>query len=75
MKTAIQLTISFEQILAIVKQLPVKQKIELSKELEKETLDTKLSQLLSKFKTDDLDDETILEEVEKARQEIYAKKN
>jgi predicted DNA-binding protein YlxM (UPF0122 family) len=73
MKTALQVDISFEQILSLVRQLPQKQKIELTKELEKEVIDSKLSQLLKTFKTKDLGLKTITEEVESVRQEIYDK--
>lgn len=73
MKTALQIDISFEQILSIVKQLPKQQKIMLTKELEKEAIETKLSRLLKVFKAKDLDLETITEETEIVRQEIYEK--
>ncbi len=73
MKTALQIDITFEQILSIVRQLPRQQKIKLTKELEKEAIDTKLSRLLKSFKTKDLDLKTINEEVENVRQEIYEK--
>ncbi len=73
MKTALQIDISFEQILSMVKQLPKQQKIKLTKELEKEAIETKLSRLLKVFKTKDLDLETIIEESEIVRQEIYEK--
>ena len=73
MKTALQIDITFEQILSMVKQLPRQQKIKLTKELEKEAIDTKLSRLLKTFKTQDLDLKTINEEVESVRQEIYEK--
>jgi len=66
-----QLDISFEQILALVKQLPLKEKRRLSQELEKEAIDSKLSRLLKTFKTKDLDMKTITEEVESVRQDIY----
>lgn len=68
-----QIDLSYEQILSVVKQLPRQQKIKLSKELEKEGIDTKLSRLLKVFKTKDLDLSTITEEVENVRQEIYEK--
>lgn len=38
MKSALQIDLTFEQILSLVKQLPKKQKIKLSKELEKEAI-------------------------------------
>ncbi|MFM7352192.1 MAG: type II toxin-antitoxin system VapB15 family antitoxin [Microcystis aeruginosa] len=66
-----QLTLNFYQILDLVKQLPESDKIQLSKELEKETLNHKLTQLLETFKTDELSLETITEEVEEVRAEIY----
>ncbi|MFM6061033.1 MAG: type II toxin-antitoxin system VapB15 family antitoxin [Microcystis panniformis] len=66
-----QLSLNFDQILDLVKQLPESDKIQLSKELEKETLNHKLTQLLETFKTDELSLETITEEVEEVRAEIY----
>ncbi len=72
MKTALQIELTFEQILSMVKQLPRQQKIKLSKELEKEGIETKLSSLLKTFRTDELSQETLTEEVESVRQEIYA---
>jgi predicted DNA-binding protein YlxM (UPF0122 family) len=74
MKAALQTDLTFEQILSIVQQLPQQQKIRLSKELEKELIDSKLSELLSVFKTKDLDLDTLAEEVEQVRQEIYDQK-
>lgn len=73
MKTAIQIDLTFEQILSIVRQLPKEEKLRLTKELEKEAIDKKLSRLLSEFKTDDLDEKTIIEEVESVRQKLYDK--
>lgn len=74
MKAALQIEVTFEQILTLVKSLPNKQKIQLSKELEKDVIDSKLSKLLEIFKTDDLSLETIDAEVEQVRQEIYDEK-
>ena len=48
-------------------------KIKLSKELEKDAVDTKLSQLLQAFENKAIDSELISEEVESVRQEIYDK--
>jgi hypothetical protein len=71
MKAALQIEITFDQILALVKQLPKQQKIKLTKELEKEAIDTKLSALLNDFRTDELSLETINKESEIVRQQIY----
>jgi len=74
MKTALQIDITFDQLLSMVKQLPRQQKLRLTKELEKETIDSKLSQLLKTFKTKELDLKTINEEIELVRQKIHEKK-
>lgn len=71
MKPALQIDVTFEQILSIVKQLPQQQKIKLTKELEKEGINSKLTRLLQTFKTKELNLKTIDEETEKVRQEIY----
>ncbi|MDY6807065.1 MAG: hypothetical protein SXA11_25090 [Cyanobacteriota bacterium] len=63
---------TFEQILTLVKQLPTPQKSILSKKLEKATLNTRLTELLNSFQTEDISLETITEEVEAVRAEIYA---
>ncbi len=65
-----QIDISFEQILSLVKQLPREVKIGRTRELEKEAIDTKLSRLLKTFRNEL---KTITEEVESVRQEIYAR--
>jgi hypothetical protein len=69
-----QLPLNFEQVLALVKQLPYPPKLQLSQELEKELLNSKLTVLLESFKTDELSLETIDQEVEAVRAEIYARK-
>ncbi|MBK1986723.1 hypothetical protein A0J48_004065 [Sphaerospermopsis aphanizomenoides BCCUSP55] len=69
-----QLNLTFEQILTLVKQLSDSEKLLLSKELEKETLNKKLTALLELSQTNELSLEEITEEVEIARSEIYARK-
>ncbi len=69
----INIEVEFSQILDLVRQLTKKEKIKLSKELEKEIIETKLSSLLKAFKTDELDQTTIDREVEIVRAELYAK--
>ena len=71
MKTALEIDLTFNQILSIVKQLPKQQKLRLTKELEKEAIGSKLSRLLKTFKTKDLDLKIITEEAEIVRQKIY----
>lgn len=74
MKTeSFHISLSFNQILELVRQLPRNQKIKLSKELEKEAIDTKLSELLATFRTEELSLDSIDEEVELVREELYAK--
>jgi len=74
MKTGdFNIDLGFEQILNLVRQLPKKEKIRLSKELEREIIDTKLTMLLKAFRTDELDQNTIDKEVEDVRTELYAK--
>ena len=71
MKADLNISLTFRQILDLVKQLPRQQKIRLTKELEKEAIDSNLSQILQSFKTDALSQEIIDEEVEAVRQELY----
>ena len=73
MKTSMQIDLTFDQILSIVRQLPYQQKIELTKELEKEAVSSRLSYLLKIFRAKDLNLDAITEEVEAVRQEIYEK--
>ena len=74
MNTNYKISLSFGQVLEVVRQLPVNEKIKLSKELEKDTKNKKLTELLNSFKTDELSEDLINEEVELVRQELYAKK-
>jgi hypothetical protein len=49
---AYKISLSYNQILDLVRQLPVKDKAKLSNELAKVATDKRLSRLLSAFKTD-----------------------
>ncbi|MBS9396008.1 MAG: hypothetical protein HEQ29_23830 [Dolichospermum sp. LBC05a] len=75
LRNTYQLPLTFDQILSLVKQLSNSEKLLLSKELEKETLNNKLTELLERFHTDELSLEEITEEVEIVRSQIYARKN
>jgi hypothetical protein len=67
------LDVEFDQILRLVKQLTKKEKMKLSKELEKDIIDARLTSLLEAFKTDALDQHTIDKETEIVRAQVYAK--
>ena len=71
MRNALQIDITYDQVLSLVKQLPVKDKIKLTKELEKEGIESKLTRLLDTFKTKELSMSVINKEVETVRQKIY----
>lgn len=66
--------ISFKELVTLVKQLTPKDKIKLSKELEREIINNKFSDLLKVFHSDELDESLINEEVEIVRQQIYETK-
>lgn len=67
-----QINLEFNQILNLVRQLSRKEKLRLSKELEREIINAKLSSLLNAFKTDELDSEVIKHEAEIVRSQLYA---
>ncbi|MEI6695184.1 MAG: hypothetical protein WCO13_03860 [Bacteroidota bacterium] len=69
----LNLPLTYNQIISLVEQLPINEKIKLGKKIAEEALDEKLTRLLNSFKTDELQDEIITEEVENVRKELYAK--
>ncbi|MEQ9468433.1 MAG: hypothetical protein RLN88_13545 [Ekhidna sp.] len=68
------MNLSFSQILELVRNLPGEQKIKISRELEKETIGSKLTELLTTFRTDKLSMNEITSEVEQVRQDLYDKR-
>jgi len=70
----LNLPLTYNQIIGLVRQLPVAEKIRLGQEIAKETLDVRLTRLLGLFKTNELSEEIISKEVELVRAELYAKK-
>ncbi len=76
-----QISLNFEQILELVKQLPQEDKLQLIKELEqsacdypKGTLrDRKFTELLEAFQANEIDLATINQEVEIVRAELYSR--
>jgi hypothetical protein len=71
MSAALHVDLTFDQVLALVRQLPRQEKIRLTRELEKEGIETKLSGLLETFRTEELSLDTINEEAEIVRQQMY----
>ena len=69
-----KLPLSFDQIVELIRQLPKKEKISLSRELEKDLINSKLSELLNAFKTNELSFSVITNEVLKERRKRYASK-
>jgi len=68
------MNLSFSQILELVRNLPGEQKIKISRELEKEIIGFKLTELLTAFRTDKLSMNEITSEVEQVRQDLYDKR-
>jgi hypothetical protein len=66
-----KVALNFNQIVQLVKQLPVSDKVKLSKELEKEAIDSKLSKILKLLKTNELTDDEITQECESVREKLY----
>jgi hypothetical protein len=74
MRTALQINVTFDQVLALVRQLPRQEKIKLSKELQKDGIESRLAEFQKTFQTEELSLETIDDEVEIVRQQIYESK-
>ena len=68
------MNLSFSQILELIRNLPGDQKIRISQELEKETIESKLTELLKAFRADKLSMDEITAEVEQVRQDLYDKR-
>ena len=68
------LNTTYEQVLSLVRQLPRQQKIGLTEELNKDSIGAQLSLLLNAFRTDVLSLDTLDEEVELVRQQLYDSK-
>lgn len=71
MKKDLNISLTYRQVFDLVRQLPRQQKLMLTRELEKEAINSKLVSILQSFKTEDLSQDIIDTEVEAVRQEIY----
>ena len=70
-----QLSLNFEQILDLVRQLPSVEQERIRQELEKATRDQKLNSFLTDFHTDEISLVDITAEVEAVRSDVYAQQN
>lgn len=61
------LNLNYSQILALLKQLPVRTRLRLGCELTREATRNELEHFLEAFRTDDITDEEILGEVKQVR--------
>lgn len=71
MSITLQEPVNVDELIAIVQRLTDDDKIRLGNALKKEMIDDTLEKLLTAFRTDELDMETITQEVEIVRQERY----
>lgn len=74
MKAALKIDITYDQVLSLVRNLPAQQKIKLSKDLEREAIGSKLTDILKCFKTKELSLTTINKESEIVREKLYESK-
>jgi hypothetical protein len=68
-----QLSLNFEQILNLVRQLPSVEQEKIRQELERVNREQKLNSFLTDFRADEISIEEITAEVEAVRSDIYAK--
>lgn len=69
MNLDIKLSLTVEQIIDMVRNLPFQYKVQISKVLEEELIDNKLTEIRETFYTEELSEEDILNEVEIVRAE------
>jgi predicted DNA-binding protein YlxM (UPF0122 family) len=67
-----QLSLDFEQILSLVRQLPSREQDKIRQEIEKANREQKLNSFLTDFHTDEISLAEITAEVEAVRGEIYS---
>jgi hypothetical protein len=67
-----QLSLDFEQILSLVRQLPSVEQDKIRQEIEKANREQKLNSFLTDFHTDEISLSEITAEVEAVRSDIYS---
>jgi hypothetical protein len=70
-----QLSLNFEQILNLVRQLPLVEQEKIRQEIEKANREQKLNSFLTDFHTDEIGLADITAEVEAVRSDIYAQQH
>ena len=68
------INISYNQMLLLLQQMPVRSQLKIGKALTRSNIRTELTHFLETFQTDELSEEDILAEVKSVRHERYAKK-
>lgn len=71
MKNALPTELTFDQIVGLVRQLPLREKRKLSKVLAEDGVKSKLDSVLQKLYNPDLDSNLVNEEVEAVRKARY----
>lgn len=64
--------ISYNQILQLLQQMPVRSQLRLGKALTRQNIRLELNQFLEAFRTDDISEEDIISEVKAVRRRRYA---
>lgn len=64
--------ISYNQILLLLQQMPVRSQLRLGKALTRQNIRLELNQFLEAFRTDDISEEDIISEVKAVRRRRYA---
>ncbi len=67
--------ISYNQILTLLQQLPVRSQLKIGKALTHPNVRAELNRFLDTFQTNELSEDEILAEVKAVRRERYAEKN
>lgn len=66
---------NYTQIMNLVMQMPVRSRMRLGKALTRNSTEQELCHFLATFKTDDISEEDILDEVKAVRQQRHTRKN
>jgi len=68
------INISYNQMLYLIQQMPVRTQLRLGKALTRQNIRAELNHFLGVFRTDEISEEDIMAEVKTVRRERYAKK-